>query len=155
MISLLVLAALTGIIVLLFKDNWAEITAALSQLSAWQVLVVLAIGLSYPLLEGCVAWGIVRSRIPGFRLWQGIDTAWCGTFGNVVTLGAGAVPVQTWYLHRCGLPVGPGVGLMTLQYVFHKNHRAAVCHGDAAVSAQMACRQHHRCDELSAHGHTL
>ena len=42
-ISLLVLAALTGIIVLLFKDNWAEITAALSQLSAWQVLVVLAI----------------------------------------------------------------------------------------------------------------
>ena len=82
-ISLLVLAALTGIIVLLFKDNWAEITAALSQLSAWQVLVVLAIGLSYPLLEGCVAWVIVRSRIPGFRLWQGIDTAWCGTFGNV------------------------------------------------------------------------
>ena len=118
--SLLVLAALTGIIVLLFKDHWAEITAALSQLSAWQVLVVLAIGLSYPLLEGCVAWVIVRSRIPGFRLRQGIDTAWCGTFGNVVTLGAGAVPVQTWYLHRCGLPVGPGVGLMTLQYVFHK-----------------------------------
>ena len=117
-ISLLVLAALTSIIVLLFKDNWAEITEALSQLSAWQV--VLAIGLSYPLLEGCVAWVIVRSRIPGFRLWQGIDTAWCGTFGNVVTLGAGAVPVQTWYLHRCGLPVGPGVGLMTLQYVFHK-----------------------------------
>ena len=84
------------------------------------VLVVLAIGLSYPLLEGCVAWVIVRSRIPGFRLWQGIDTAWCGILGNVVTLGAGAVPVQTWYLHRCGLPVGPGVGLMTLQYVFHK-----------------------------------
>ena len=123
--SLLVLAALTGIIVLLFKDHWAEITAALSQLSAWQVLVVLAIGLSYPLLEGCVAWVIVRSRIPGFRLRQGIDTAWCGTFGNVVTLGAGAVPVQTWYLHRCGLPVGPGVGLMTLQYVFHKTTHAA------------------------------
>ena len=119
-ISLLVLLALTCIIVFTFKDHWAEITAALSQLSAWQVLVVLAIGLSHPLLEGCVAWVIVRSRIPGFRLWQGIDTAWCGTFGNVVTLGAGAVPVQTWYLHQAGLPIGPGVGLMTLQYVFHK-----------------------------------
>ena len=119
-ISLLVLLALTGIIVFMFKDHWAEITAALAQLSAWQVLVVLAIGISYPLLEGCVAWVIVRSRVPGFKLWQGIDTAWCGTFGNVVTLGAGAVPVQTWYLHRCGLPLGPGVGLMTLEYVFHK-----------------------------------
>ena len=71
--SLLVLAALTGIIVLLFKDHWAEITAALSQLSAWQVLVVLAIGLSYPLLEGCVAWVIVRSRLPQFTLRQGLD----------------------------------------------------------------------------------
>ena len=43
-----------------------------------------------------------------------------GTFGNVICLGAGAVPMQTYYLHRCGLGLGPGVGLMTLQYVFHK-----------------------------------
>ena len=121
MFSLLVLAALTCIIVLLFRDHWAEITSALAQLSAWQVLVVLAIGLTYPLLDGCVSYLIVHSRLPGFKLWQGIDNSWCGTFGNVVTLGAGAVPLQTWYLYRCGLPVGPGVGLMTLQYVFHKS----------------------------------
>ena len=120
-LSLLVLAALTGVLVLLFKDHWAEITAALAQLSLWQVLAVLAVGLSYPLLEGCVAWVIVRSRLPQFKLWQGLDVGWCGTFGNVVTLGAGAVPVQTWYLYLCGLPLGPGVGLMTLQYVFHKS----------------------------------
>ena len=56
-ISLLVLLALTCIIVFTFKDHWAEITAALAQLSVWQVL---AVGLSYPLLEGCVAWVIVR-----------------------------------------------------------------------------------------------
>ena len=95
-------------------------SAALAQLSVWQVLAVLAVGLSYPLLEGCVAWVIVRSRLPQFTLRQGLDVGWCGTFGNVVTLGAGAVPVQTWYLHQAGLDIGPGVGLMTLQYVFHK-----------------------------------
>ena len=119
-ISLLVLLALTCIIVFIFKDHWAEITTALAQLSVWQVLAVLAVGISYPLLEGCVAWVIVRSRLPQFKLWQGLDVGWCGTFGNVVTLGAGVVPVQTWYLHQAGLPIGPGVGLMTLQYVFHK-----------------------------------
>ena len=54
-ISLLVLLALTCIIVFTFKDHWAEITAALAQLSVWQVLAVLAVGISYPLLEGCVA----------------------------------------------------------------------------------------------------
>ena len=136
----------------MFKDHWAEITAALAQLSAWQVLVVLAIGLSYPLLEGCVAWVIVRSRVPGFKLWQGIDTAWCGTFGNVVTLGAGAVPVQTWYLHRCGLPLGPGVGLMTLEYVFHKTTVLLYATVMLLFAAQVAGRQHQRRAELSAHG---
>ena len=119
-ISLLVLLALTCIIVFTFKDHWAEITTALAQLSVWQVLAVLAVGISYPLLEGCVAWVIVRSRLPQFTLRQGLDVGWCGTFGNVVTLGAGAVPVQLYYLHRAGLPLGPGAGLMTLEYVFHK-----------------------------------
>ena len=120
-ISLLVLLALTCIIVFTFKDHWAEITTALAQLSVWQVLAVLAVGLSYPLLEGCVAWVIVRSRLPQFKLRQGLDVGWCGTFGNVVTLGAGAVPVQLYYLHKAGLPLGPGAGLMTLEYVFHKS----------------------------------
>ena len=120
LISLLVLLALTGVIVFIFKDHWTEITSALQRLSLWQVAVVLLLGISYPLLEGCVSWVIVRGRLPDFKLRQGMDNAWSGTFGNVVTLGAGAVPFQTWYLYRCGLPLGTGVGLMTLQYVFHK-----------------------------------
>ena len=120
-ISLLVLLALTCVIIFMFKDHWAEITAALAQLSLWQVLAVLAVGLTYPLLEGCVAWVIIRSRLPEFKLQQGLDVGWCGTFGNVVTLGAGAVPLQLFYLHKAGLPLGPGAGLMTLQYVFHKS----------------------------------
>ena len=125
-ISLLVLLALTCIIVFIFKDHWAEITTALAQLSVWQVLAVLAVGISYPLLEGCVAWVWQVASCwrfwRSFRLW-GLDVGWwawqraavhrgwgCGTFGNVVTLGAGAVPVQLYYLHKAGLPLGPGAG---------------------------------------------
>ena len=29
--------------------------------------------------------------------------------------------MQLYYLHRAGLPLGPGAGLMTLEYVFHKS----------------------------------
>lgn len=120
LLSLGVLALLTGIVVFIFREHWAEISEALSRLTLGQGLLALAVGLSYPLLEGVSSWLIVRSRLPHFPLRQGIDNAWMGTFGNVVGLGAGAVPFQTWYLHRRGLDVGPGVGLMTLQYVFHK-----------------------------------
>ena len=28
--------------------------------------------------------------------------------------------MESYYLYHCGLPLGPGVGLMTLQYVSHK-----------------------------------
>ena len=120
LLSVAILLALTGVLILLFKDHWAEISAALAQLSLGQVALVLALGITYPLLEGVTSWLIVRSRLPGFTLRHGIDNAWMGTFGNVICLGAGAVPMQTYYLHRCGLGLGPGVGLMTLQYVFHK-----------------------------------
>ena len=95
LLSLGVLALLTGIVVFIFREHWAEISEALSRLTLGQGLLALAVGLSYPLLEGVSSWLIVRSRLSHF-------------------------PLQTWYLHRRGLDVGPGVGLMTLQYVFHK-----------------------------------
>lgn len=120
LLSLLVLLLLTGIVVYLSKDHWAEISAALSSLSAWQLVLLLGIGLTYPLLEGAVIWLIVKNRLPHFTLRQGIDTSFIGTFGNVAAFGAGAVPMQTVYLHRRGLAVGTGVGMMTLSYVFHK-----------------------------------
>ena len=119
-LSLLVLLALTCVVVFIFSSHWTEISTALAQLSFWQVPLVLAIGLTYPLLEGIVCWLIIRCRLPGFTLRRGLDAAFVGIFGNVVGLGAGAVPMESYYLYHCGLPLGPGVGLMTLQYVFHK-----------------------------------
>ena len=59
-LSLLVLLALTCVVVFIFSSHWAEISTALAQLSFWQVLLVLAIGLTYPLLEGIVCWLIIR-----------------------------------------------------------------------------------------------
>lgn len=120
LISLTVLVVLTGVVFYIFKSHWAEISAALAQLNAGQVALVLAVGLTYPVLEGIVSWVIIRSRMPDFTIRQALESAFMGTFGNVICLGAGAMPMQSYYLYRCGLPLGPGVGLMTLQYVFHK-----------------------------------
>ena len=119
-LSLTVLVVLTGIVFWIFQRHWAEISAALAQLRLWQVLLVLAVGLTYPVLEGLVSRVIIRSRMPGFTVRQALESSFMGTFGNVICLGAGAMPMQSYYLYRSGLPLGPGVGLMTLQYVFHK-----------------------------------
>ena len=86
-LSLLVLLALTCVVVFIFSSHWSEISTALAQLSFWQVLLVLAIGLTYPLLEGVVCWLIIRCRLPGFTLRRGMDAAFVGIFGNVVEIG--------------------------------------------------------------------
>lgn len=67
LLSLGVLALLTGIVVFIFREHWAEISEALSRLTLGQGLLALAVGLSYPLLEGVSSWLIVRSRLPHFR----------------------------------------------------------------------------------------
>lgn len=103
-ISLLILLALTGVVVCIFKDHWVEISTALAQLSWGQVVLVLLLGVSYPVLEGVASWLIIRSRIPHFGLREGIENAFMGTFGNVVSLGTGAVPMQTYYLYHWGCP---------------------------------------------------
>ena len=99
-LSLLVLLALTCVVVFIFSSHWAEISTALAQLSFRQVLLVLAIGLTYPLLEGVVCWLIIRCRLPGFTLRRGMDAAFVGIFGNVVGLGAGAVTMESYYLYH-------------------------------------------------------
>ena len=119
-LSITILVVLTGVVFWIFKSHWAEISSALAQLKFWQVAVVLAVGLTYPVLEGLVSYVIVRSRLPRFTLRQALESAFMGSFGNVICLGAGAMPMQSYYLYRSGLPLGPGVGLMTLQYVCHK-----------------------------------
>ena len=54
LLSLGVLALLTGIVVFIFREHWAEISEALSRLTLGQGLLALAVGLSYPLLEGVI-----------------------------------------------------------------------------------------------------
>ena len=91
----------------IFSSHWTEISTALAQLSFWQVPLVLAIGLTYPLLEGIVCWLIIRCRLPGFTLRRGLDAAFVGIFGNVVGLGAGAVPMESYYLYTAACRWAP------------------------------------------------
>ena len=78
---------------------------------------------------------MLRSRKPDFTYRQGVGATLLGTFGNVVTFGAGTLPMQGYYLYRCGVMVGPGVGLLTLAYVFHKT--AVLLYGLCLLFFQM------------------
>ena len=120
LLSVLTLLLLTGLMFLIFQDHLPEIRQAIGRLSPAQLGLLLALALTYPLIEGVISQRVLASRVPGFSFRRGLDLAFLGAFGNVVTFGAGTLPMQGYDISLSGLPAVPGMGLMTLQYVFHK-----------------------------------
>lgn len=116
----LVLAALTVLFVLLLGENVEELATALSGISPLGVLTLLGTGGLYQALEALICRRMVRTRLPAFSFRQAWRVVHLKVFGDVASFGTASVPMQSYALYRQGLPVGTGIGLMTLEYVFHK-----------------------------------
>lgn len=114
------LAALMLILALVFRGQSGEILQCLRTVSASGLLALLILGLCCPLPEAAALWIALRPQMPHVTLWQTTTAAFLGIFGNVATMGAGSIPLQSWYLSLCGLLPGAGVGMMTLCYALQK-----------------------------------
>lgn len=114
------LAALILVLVLVFHGQGGEILQCLYTVPGSGLLHLLLLGLSCPVLEAAALWVALRPQMPGLTLWQTLTASFLGIFGNVATMGAGSIPLQSWYLSLCGLLPGAGVGMMTLCYALQK-----------------------------------
>ncbi len=92
----------------------------LKQTPLLPLILLLFLGFSCSFWESTICQTILQDQLPGFSIGKALDVTFLGVFANVATLAAGSVPMQSYYLYRNGLMVGSGLGLMTLEYVFHK-----------------------------------
>lgn len=120
-ISVATLLLLSLLVFWVFRDHYQEILQNIRAVSIPELLLLLGMGVAYQMLESAVCVTLVRRRLPVFSFRQATEVVFLGVFGNVSTLSAGTIPMQSYYLHRCGLMAGSGVGTMTLEYVFHKS----------------------------------
>lgn len=118
--GLAVLILLPLLVFWVFRDNYQEIWSNIRRVPAEELLLLLGLGVAYQLLESAAGLTLIRSRLPDFRFWRAVEVTFLGVFANVATLSAGIIPLQSWYLYRCGLTAGSGAGVMTLEYAFHK-----------------------------------
>ena len=118
--SVITLAALTLVLMLLFHGQSREILQCLHTVPTLGLLRLLLLGLSCPLLEAIALWVALRPQMPNVTLWQTLTASFLGIFGNVATMGAGSIPLQSWYFSLYGLLPGAGVGMMTLCYALQK-----------------------------------
>lgn len=120
-ISAATLLLLFLLVIWVFRDHYQEILRNIQAVSIRELLLLLGMGLAYQMLESAVCFAMIRRRLPTFSYRQAVEVTSLGVFGNVSTLSVGSVPMQSYYLHHCGMMTGCGIGTMMLEYIFHKS----------------------------------
>lgn len=108
------------VLFLVFRENYQEILQNLRGVPVWAAALLFGLALLYQIMESAVCTCLVRTRLPDFPFRQACTVTFLGVFGNVATFAAGSIPMQSVYLHSYGLRVGQGIGIMTVEYIFHK-----------------------------------
>lgn len=120
LVSALTLALLFAVFLIVFRGELPEIWQSLRAVPLWGVLVLLALGLAYEGMEAALAMVLLRQEGAGLRYADAMNVTFLAVFGNIATMGAGTLPMQSFYLHRRGLDAGGALGIMASEYVVHK-----------------------------------
>ena len=120
LVSAVTLALLFAAFLLVFRDALPDILANLCAVPLWGVLLLLVLGFAYEGMEAAVALVLLRRKKKDVRFLDALNTTFLGVFGNIATMGAGTLPVQSFYLYRRGIDAGGALGIMASEYVLHK-----------------------------------
>lgn len=120
LVSGLTLALIFVAIILVFRDVLPDIVKDLSTVPFWGVLILLSLGFAYETMESMLCLVIIHHKKPDCTFIDALRVTFLGVFGNIATLGAGTLPMQSFYLYRRGLDAGSGLGIMASEYVLHK-----------------------------------
>lgn len=120
LISAVTLALLFAAFLLVFRDALPEILTNLRTVPFRGVLLLLVLGFAYEGMEAAVGFVLLRRKKKDVRFADALNTTFLGVFGNIATMGAGTLPMQSFYLYRRGLDAGSGLGIMASEYVLHK-----------------------------------
>ena len=120
LISAATLALIFLLLLLVFRDALPDILANLRAVPLWGILLLLFMGFAYEGMEAAVALVLLRRKKRDVRYLDGLNTTFLAVFGNIATMGACTLPMQSFYLYRRGLDAGGALGIMASEYVLHK-----------------------------------
>ena len=120
LISAVTLALLFAAFLLVFRDALPEILTNLRTVPFRGVLLLLVLGFAYEGMEAAVGFVLLRRKKKDVRFADALNKTFLGVFGNIATMGAGTLPMQSFYLYRRGLDAGGALGIMASEYVLHK-----------------------------------
>lgn len=96
LVSGLTLALIFVAIILVFRDVLPDIIKDLSTVPFWGVLLLLALGFAYEAMESVLCLVIIHHKKPDCTFIDALRVTFLGVFGNIATLGAGTLPMQSF-----------------------------------------------------------
>lgn len=114
------LAVLATVLALIFHGQGEEVLQSLRTVPLFSLALLLLPALCCTLLGTAAQWVALRPQMPGLTFGQALTVSYLGIFGNVATMGASSVPLQSWYLSFYGLLPGAGAGVLASCYVLQK-----------------------------------
>lgn len=118
--ALLQISVLAFLLYVAFHNSYREIFASVRSVGLNGFVLLVVLGLVYQMLDAMACHKIIAARIPDFTMPQAIEFSYLSVLGRISLLGMGAFPLQTAYLHRCGMQPGDSLGMMTISYALHK-----------------------------------
>ena len=98
LVSGLTLALIFAAIILIFRDALPDIVKDLSAVPFWGVLILLSLGFAYEAMESVLCLVIIHHKKPDCTFIDALRVTFLGVFGNIATLGAGTLPMQSFTL---------------------------------------------------------
>lgn len=119
-INLLIFASILFLLFFVFRKDYRAIWNTIGGISISGLLLLLGMDVVYQMLDSAACFTLLRTRLASLQFKQAIEITFLGIFGNVSTVGAGTLPMQSYYLYQHGMQIGSGIGMLILKYVFHK-----------------------------------
>lgn len=118
--SVITLFSFMLILMAVFQGHGQEIFQTVQSIPVWSFFVLLLLSICCSMIEATAGWLALRTQLPQITFWQSLEVSFLNIFGNVATLGAGTVPLQSLYLYYLGMIPGAGAGLVTMCYTIQK-----------------------------------
>lgn len=108
------------VLTLVFRGQGEKVLQCLRAVPLRAIVPPVLLALGSTLLEAAAMRTAFRIHQPKLTFGQALTACYLNIFGNVATMGAGAIPLQSWFLSFCGMQPGVSIGLATLCYSMQK-----------------------------------
>ncbi len=103
------------------KDNYEVVIQAIKNMSLFSLCVVLAWGVLYTVVWGCVYYVFGRKYVSNYRLHQGIIVAFVGSFfAGITPSSTGGQFGQAYIMKKQGIKVSDSVSLLWADFIIYQ-----------------------------------